>query len=178
MGRMHEVQRYCDDCDEWRPVRVAQKTERNPNVKCRKHMARRPPQLGKRLAHTATGYVLVRTPDGWVYEHRYVWEQSHGPIPDGYHVHHVNHVRNDNRIENLELVLGRRHNKDHTQERHNERTLDNRGRRGGMWLAELDNDEIVRRRDSGETFRSIARDMGVSRGTIANHYRRALEGLA
>lgn len=35
--------------------------------------------------------------------HRRVWSDAHGPIPDGYHVHHVNHDRTDNRLANLEL---------------------------------------------------------------------------
>ena len=35
--------------------------------------------------------------------HRRVWMDAHGPIPDGYHIHHVNHDRTDNRLANLEL---------------------------------------------------------------------------
>lgn len=35
--------------------------------------------------------------------HRYVWEFYHGPIPEGFHVHHVNGNKYDNDIGNLEL---------------------------------------------------------------------------
>ena len=39
-----------------------------------------------------------------VQEHRLIWEQHYGPIPDGMHVHHINGDNQDNRIENLRLV--------------------------------------------------------------------------
>ncbi len=37
--------------------------------------------------------------------HRLVAEAFIGPIPNGYHVHHVNGNRTDNRVANLEVVL-------------------------------------------------------------------------
>lgn len=36
--------------------------------------------------------------------HRLVWETFNGPIPEGYEIDHANHVRNDNRLENLRCV--------------------------------------------------------------------------
>jgi hypothetical protein len=38
------------------------------------------------------------------YEHRLVWELYHGPIPDGMHIDHINHIRDDNRLCNLRLA--------------------------------------------------------------------------
>ena len=35
---------------------------------------------------------------------RLVWETFVGPIPKGYDIHHKNHNRQDNRLENLELI--------------------------------------------------------------------------
>ena len=36
--------------------------------------------------------------------HDVIWEQEHGPIPQGFIVHHVNEDKQDNRLSNLELV--------------------------------------------------------------------------
>lgn len=41
--------------------------------------------------------------------HRKVWEYHHGPIPDGFHVHHKDENRSHNDDENLELLEGSEH---------------------------------------------------------------------
>jgi endogenous inhibitor of DNA gyrase (YacG/DUF329 family) len=41
--------------------------------------------------------------------HRAVWESVNGSIPDGYHIHHLNGDKSDNRIDNLTLYDGRQH---------------------------------------------------------------------
>ena len=41
--------------------------------------------------------------------HRVVWEHYNGPVPDGFHIHHVNNDRADNRLENLECLSSREH---------------------------------------------------------------------
>ena len=69
------------------------------------------------------GYVRVWNPqhpaaqaDGYVWEHRMVWWDAHGPIPDGWQVHHVNGVKDDNRLENLQAMSNDDHQALHAAE--------------------------------------------------------------
>jgi len=48
--------------------------------------------------------------------HRWVWINIHGKIPKGYHIHHKNDDKSDNRIENLELIEASRHLSFHMQD--------------------------------------------------------------
>lgn len=53
--------------------------------------------------------------------HRLVWETFNGPIPDGYEINHKNEIRNDNRLENLELLT---HKENLNYGNHNEKLKD------------------------------------------------------
>ena len=63
------------------------------------------------------GYVEILKPehprtdrDGYVLEHILVWEESHGkPLPKGWIIHHLNGIKNDNRIRNLQALPGQKH---------------------------------------------------------------------
>lgn len=48
--------------------------------------------------------------------HRYVWEYYNGKIPKGYDVHHKDHNKDNNDIDNLELLLIEEHKKRHSIE--------------------------------------------------------------
>lgn len=48
-----------------------------------------------------------------VSEHRHVWEQANGPIPDGYVIHHINGNALDNRLENLAMLTSAEHTRLH-----------------------------------------------------------------
>ncbi|PTA98890.1 hypothetical protein C8254_10490 [Sulfitobacter sp. CB-A] len=51
------------------------------------------------------GYYQIKLTCGTIVaEHRILWEEAHGPIPDGFQIHHKSHNRTDNRIENLDCV--------------------------------------------------------------------------
>lgn len=64
--------------------------------------------------------------------HRVAWILSHGAIPDGMQVDHVNGIRDDNRLCNLRLVL-------HQENAHNRRAA--KGycwhSRAGRWTAQI-----------------------------------------
>lgn len=50
------------------------------------------------------GYIVVRVNKKLHYAHRIIWEMFNGEIPRGMEVDHINHTRDDNRIENLRIV--------------------------------------------------------------------------
>lgn len=61
-----------------------------------------------------TGYYLNSTIRKRL--HGYVWEKEVGPIPKGYHVHHINGDKADNRIDNLSIMTASGHERLHGQE--------------------------------------------------------------
>ena len=63
---------------------------------------------------TRKGYHRIFRGGRLVMAHRWVWEQRHGPIPDGMQVHHANGDKLDNRIENLELLSPLEHKREHS----------------------------------------------------------------
>ena len=73
-----------------------QRGEGNPNWK------------GGRI-RTDQGYIQLRNPipgarPRYIGEHVVVWEAAHGPVPNGWHIHHLNGIRDDNRLENLQAM--------------------------------------------------------------------------
>lgn len=60
---------------------------------------------------------------GWYFQrkgrrlHRVVWESAHGPIPPGWHVHHVDGDRCNNALGTLRLLPARDHLSHHQRER-------------------------------------------------------------
>jgi hypothetical protein len=60
---------------------------------------------GKKAGCVAkTGYVFIAVNCKNHLAHRIIWVMHRGPIPNGLWVDHLNHIRHDNRIDNLRLV--------------------------------------------------------------------------
>lgn len=79
-------------------------------------------QRGNRryINHRAT----ESAPSGTEWLNRFIWEQIHGPIPEGLDVHHCNDDATDDRIENYELILKSDHRSMHSSGEANPRFLD------------------------------------------------------
>ena len=58
---------------------------------------------GKKFTLRNHGYYSLTTGNRCLM-HRYVWEKERGRIPKGFDIHHINEVKADNRIENLECL--------------------------------------------------------------------------
>lgn len=100
---------------------------------------------------------------GIISAHRLIWEAVNGPIPDSREINHINGVKSDNRISNLELST-RSENI-----RHAYRTglKTNRGEKHPCHrLTEAKVREIRRRHADGEPVRRLATEFAVTGRTI------------
>jgi hypothetical protein len=63
-------------------------------------------KTGKVYTNKNNDYVRVHHDGISKQAHRIIWEYVNGSIPKGYHIDHINGIKNDNRIENLRLLTG------------------------------------------------------------------------
>lgn len=102
--------------------RIAQGKGKFCSPKCR-HLASRTAEGievdGKWFGKTGTNsYYWHKAPDKRTISlHRYIWEKANGPVPEGFHVHHIDHNPANNKLENLELVDETEHARYHLQQR-------------------------------------------------------------
>lgn len=104
---------YCVDCGV-----LTSRGRGRRCVKCAGIAKRTIPRLDDSRCINRGGYIAMINPNphhkkGYTYilEHRFVWEQSHGKIPKGWHVHHFNGIKTDNRLENLVALPPAKHDK-------------------------------------------------------------------
>ena len=69
--------------------------------------------LGEKKEIIKHGYRYIFVNGKYVREHREIWMQANNvkEIPEGFVIHHKNGIKTDNRIENLQLMTKRWHDK-------------------------------------------------------------------
>lgn len=119
------------------------------------------------------GYVQIkfRSPEDWrqeiaVLAHRVIWESANGPSLVGHEINHLNGIKADNRLVNLELVT-HSENVAHALRTGLTRVLVGTAHPAAR-LAEEDVRTIYRRAWAGEDQGSIAADFGVGRSVVSN----------
>ncbi|MDE1484279.1 HNH endonuclease [Xenorhabdus bovienii] len=85
------------------------------------------------------GYLITSIKGVTIRVHRAVWIFAHGSIPSSLYIDHINHIRDDNRIENLRLVTHLQNQKN--QSMHSTNTSGVNGvsfdRKRRKWVASL-----------------------------------------
>lgn len=117
----------------------------------------------------STGYVHLAIKEGKrvrrVYAHRVVWEHIHGPIRKGMQVNHINGVKSDNRLANLELVTPAG-NSQHAYATGLSKPRSGT-RNGNAKLTPQQVSEIRARHTAGELQRTLGSEYGVSRAQVS-----------
>ena len=66
-----------------------------------------------------SGYYQVCVAGKYYMVHRLIWIMHHGEIPEEYEIDHINHIRDDNRLENLRLVTRQENRRNKAKSRSN-----------------------------------------------------------
>lgn len=108
---------------------ISEEARRKQSDKMKGRRMREDYEFGGHEKKRGDGYIKVYVPDhpnctkdGFVMKHILVMEKSIGRyLKPGECVHHINHIRDDNRIENLKLMTISEHMSMHMKERHENR---------------------------------------------------------
>lgn len=140
---------------------------------------------------TRQGYVQILMPNchradksGYVFEHIYNWETANNrELPDGWVVHHLNGVKNDNRPENLVAMTISEHTILHntgrifsqeTKKKMSERAKArfNNNIQNHPRYKDIDIDMMQKEIASGETVVSVCKKHGINKATYYKRIRR------
>lgn len=125
---------------------------------------------GKPLHKTcSSGYILAmygsHSARRYLRAHVIVWESVFGPVPGGQEINHINGIKTDNRIANLEAVT----HSENVLHAYRTGLMDNRATQAGKnHRAKLTEDQIHYIRASKEGCRELAERYGVWQKTIRN----------
>lgn len=123
-------------------------------------------------ARNNAGYVYAQftMPDGikraTVRIHRVIWESVHGPIGTDLQINHMNAIKHDNRIANLEVVTGM----ENTQHSIRMGLKPEQPKGASAYCARLTEEqarEIKRRTQHGHTNKAVAQAFGISPSQVS-----------
>lgn len=167
--RKRVVARVCVHCGagfeapEWR---VAQGKAKYCSRQCYSHGKRR--QRG--VEHNGlwfgedprSGYLWHKRNNGeGVSLHRYVWEATNGPVPDGFVVHHIDHKKHNCALGNLELMGPSEHATMHGLERRDAGAIGTKGLDAAREAAKL-----WHKSDAGRAWHSSAAKASAPRAVV------------
>ncbi len=96
--------------------------------------------------------------------HRLIYEENFGPIPEGFHIHHLDNDKNNNALENLVLISKSNHHKLHFNMINNPRWGNGRiDKAGGVTFLSAE-------KNKGMTMQAIADELGYSNVSSIFHY--------
>jgi len=109
LSKIIKEAKTCKQCG--KEFKAYSPTPRNPWLFCSRscsttfHSGENHPKFKGGTCHAKNGYVYISTAkNNGVFFHRYLFEEKIGrKLREGEFIHHVNGIRHDNRIENLEL---------------------------------------------------------------------------
>ena len=96
--------------------------------------------------------------------HRLIYEENFGPIPEGFHIHHLDNDKNNNALENLVLISKSNHHKLHFNMINNPNWGNGRiDAAGGVTFLSAE-------KNKGRTMQNIADELGYSNVSSVFHY--------
>lgn len=134
--------------------------------------------------HTSKGYVLVYSPYhpradkcGMVFEHIVIWEAANKTLlPSGFVIHHINGIKDDNRLENLCAMTSAAHTALHNSQRIlSQETKEKISSKAKLRFAckekhprykNIDTQKIKEEIANGKTIASVCKEYGISKYTF------------